>query len=394
MSVNQSGTMSLAELNSEEMSKHVGGIIFVSFLMIIGLIGNIHVLIVFGMKMKPSNHRTFICLLAVLDLISCSIGMPFILVDLTHPLTFNMTTACKILRMLNYFICACSVFTMLVASADRYRKVCQPLGWQFSDKTTKLACGIFVLIAAGISWPALILFGNASIKTEYVNITGVGCSTDDKYIHTKYQSYFNTALIVIAMGTLVVHVVLYSLICRVIKNHSLNKLQIKQTKLPRPSAIQESVVSITDISVNYAVDLSSQVTENCDKRANEKQHIVSSSCTNGSPRSVKLPNCSQNGCMHVKNQLKMFRETRRVTVVLFAIVAIFFISYIPHLILKLAVYSQDNFLGKLSTPGLLLYNTFIWCFFINNVANPIVYLFLDIKFRAEVMSYYRHLFLV
>lgn len=392
---NHSRRVTIADLNSEEVWKHVGGIIFVSLLMIVGLLGNVHVLIIFGRRMKPSNHRTFICFLCVVDLISCCIGMPFVLVDLTHPLMFYMTAACKILRMVNYFIGVSSVFIMLVISVDRYRKVCQPLNWQISDKLAKVTCGLVILVAAGLSWPALILFGHTTVETGYVNITGVRCSTDDHYIHTNYQTFFNIALILIVAVAFVIHIVLYSIICRAIKNHNLNNLKIKQIKslrrVPTPETV--TVFSVTDISAVDASESSPQCNKKCNTRLSHSDGSASSNFSMELSQNIRAENDSQNGGIHVKNQFKKFKETRRMTVIFFAIVAIFFISYIPHLMLKIIVYSREDFLESISRPALVTYNTFIWCFFINNVANPIVYMFLDIKFRAEVITFYRRLFL-
>ena len=382
---NHSTSVTLAELNSEEVSKNIGGIIFVSFLMITGLLGNLHVMVVFG-KMKPSNHRTFICFLCLVDLISCCIGMPFVLVDLTHPLTFYMIAACKILRTVNYFMGLSSIFLMLVITIDRYRKVCHPLSWQLSGKMVKIACATVVFVAIGLSWPALILFGHTTVELGYGNITGVRCSTDDKYADSSYQTYFNVALILMVLIAFVVHIVLYSIICRVIKNHNLHNLQMKQIKSLRRMPSPNRAVSTTDISILSSSDSSPQCAKKHDATESDKQRIASAKYTSASYRE------GNENSVHLKNSLKKFRETRRMTIIFFAIIAIFFISYVPHLTLKVIVYSQKEFLEQLSRPGIVLYNTFIWCFFINNSANPIVYMFLDIKFRAEILAFYRHIF--
>jgi hypothetical protein len=50
----------LQELNREEAEYYVGGVLFVSITMMIGTIGNIHVLVVYAFRMKPSNPRIFI----------------------------------------------------------------------------------------------------------------------------------------------------------------------------------------------------------------------------------------------------------------------------------------------------------------------------------------------
>lgn len=50
----------LEELNSEEAKVHSGGYVFVSVLMAFGLVGNLHVILFFGFRMKNSNYRILI----------------------------------------------------------------------------------------------------------------------------------------------------------------------------------------------------------------------------------------------------------------------------------------------------------------------------------------------
>ena len=385
---NISGAITLTHLNNEEIHKNIGGLIFVSMLMITGLLGNLHVLVVFGKKMKPSTHRTFICVLAIVDLIGSTVGMPFVLVDLTHPLTFYMTAACKVLRMVNYFMGISSVFLMLVVTVDRYRKVCHPLKWQLSGKMAKVLSCIVLIFSVGLSWPTLILFGHITVELGNNNLTGVRCSTDDKYANSPYQTYFNAMLIIMVLIALVAHIVLYSIICGVIKNHNLHKLELKEIKSIRRGASchNDNAVSTTEISIVSATESSTplQSIKQHEKR-NKKVHISSKY------RMASVNEDKNEIAVHFKNNLKKFRETRRMTIIFFAIIVIFFISYVPHLILKVIVSSQKDFLARLSRPGIILYNTFIWCFFINNSANPIVYMFLDIKFRTEVKAFYKHM---
>ena len=110
---------SLEDLNNEEAKQYIGGVFFVSIAMVVGIIGNIHVLVVYKFRMKQSNPRIFILFLAVLDLITSAIGMPFVVVDLRNPLTFTLTAVCKTLRFVNYFICVSSALILLVIAIDR-----------------------------------------------------------------------------------------------------------------------------------------------------------------------------------------------------------------------------------------------------------------------------------
>jgi hypothetical protein len=110
---------SLSKLNQEEAKQYIGGVVFVTIIMIFGFVGNLHVLLVYAFRIKPSNHRIFILVLGALDFTTCIVGMPFIIVDLRNPLTFTMSFACKTLRFINYFICSASILTLLVIAADR-----------------------------------------------------------------------------------------------------------------------------------------------------------------------------------------------------------------------------------------------------------------------------------
>lgn len=110
----------LEVLNEEEARQYIGGVIFVFILMVIGIIGNFHVLVVYIFRMKRSNPRIFIIFLAALDFLTCSIGMPFVIIDLRNPLTFTIIPACKILRFINYFIGISSALILLIIAIDRW----------------------------------------------------------------------------------------------------------------------------------------------------------------------------------------------------------------------------------------------------------------------------------
>ena len=368
----------LSELNSKETSKHIGGIVFISALMVTGVFGNSHVLAIYGRKIKPSNHRTFIFVLGMVDMIACCVGMPFVLVDLTHQLTFTMIAMCKIVRFVNYFVGVTSSLLMLVVTIDRYRKVCLPLKWQISDKMAKVACGFVIMFCIGSSWPTLFLFGYSTVETKHENVTGVRCATDDKFVETNYQKLFNTYLIGMVVVTFVVHIVLYISICRALVSHNSRTMKIKTMDS------QESFHTIAN--VNYSIsDISIiQTSENLNLESFRIEDNMAKDIGRQSTSSkYKFTESTRN----VKNLAKHTLETRRITIIFFSIVVIFMISYIPHLTLKIVVFST-KFLENLCLTGTIIYNTVIWCFFINNMSNTIVYMFLDKKFRLEVRKLY------
>ncbi|KAL3891624.1 hypothetical protein ACJMK2_003878 [Sinanodonta woodiana] len=211
--------LSLEELNQNVARKNLGGVIFVSILMVIGLIGNVHILYVYAFKFKSSNIRTFILWLGTIDLLVCLVGMPFIIYDLTHPLLFFATNVCKALRYFDYIMSFSSASTLILISIERYRKICVPLGRQLTLRMSKIACVCVLLFAICVSWPALVLYGHTTVETENRNITGVQCYTDDRYKMTPYQTYFNIFLVGLISLMLVVMIILYLFMGRTLFEH-------------------------------------------------------------------------------------------------------------------------------------------------------------------------------
>ena len=102
---------------------------FVICVMSFGVIGNVLVLMVYGHKLqRPSNYRSFVLMLAGIDMASCCIGMPGILVDMLNPLSSVYSdVTCKLFRLLTHEIVSASAMTHLLIGIERYRKICMSL---------------------------------------------------------------------------------------------------------------------------------------------------------------------------------------------------------------------------------------------------------------------------
>ncbi|XP_071156966.1 cholecystokinin receptor type A-like isoform X1 [Mytilus edulis] len=380
--------MLLEELNQEEAKQYVGGIIFVTFLMIIGIIGNLHVLFVYTFRIKPSNHRIFILSLAVLDMITCIVGMPFIIVDLRNPLTFTMVSACKVLRFVNYFICTSSALILTVIAIDRYRKICVPLGKQISKRIAKVLILVCLGTSMVLSWPAPVLYGHSSINTTNPNITGVRCFTEDQFKNTQLQAYFNAILILLVCVVFGILLVLYSLIGMVISKHTTFKGSVPGAT-SSDSSKHKITVSTDASSEDKPVFKGENVTKNING-ANLKENEL-----------IDLPQASLSvtGTNYIpgildtkKNEKSKFDRAKRTAFMFFLITSFFFISYFPHLTLQILAFVKTGFVSNMSFSEKVLYNTFLWCFFINNMSNCFVYGFCDTRFRTEVKKIYNTLF--
>lgn len=80
----------------------------------------------------------------------------------------------------------------------------------------------------------------------------------------------------------------------------------------------------------------------------------------------------------------------KVTKMLFVITIVYFISFIPHLVLMNIVLLDEHFLISLDGIQAGIYYIGLRSFLINAVANPFVYNFMDKKFRKECKTIWYH----
>lgn len=71
----------LQQLNDENAMARLPTIVYLSVLMVLGILGNLIVIIVYTFRYSKSNYRTFILCLSVIDIMSCCIYIPVEIVD-------------------------------------------------------------------------------------------------------------------------------------------------------------------------------------------------------------------------------------------------------------------------------------------------------------------------
>lgn len=305
----------------------------------------------------------------------------------------------------------------------RYRKVCIPLGRQITQGQAKILCLIALCISAALSWPAPVLYGHSTVQTKNPNITGVRCFTEDQFKSSIYQAIFNEMLIVIFFSMFIILVILYSLMARIIWKHDefRRSFAVSGTTMKRRLKnidihSGESDIDISAVSSDVMLTLESSTRSYDIKTVHQTIGPVHSSftqnsldstnsyigdATNNAVRGRALDDArsdkalrsdgTDNGDDKKKSHYKNFLQLhimKKTTIMMFLITAVFLISYIPHLTLKIVLFVKKDFLINMNFAEKLLYNTFVWCFFINNMANSLIYGFVDIRFRQNVISLY------
>ncbi|KAL3858416.1 hypothetical protein ACJMK2_013130 [Sinanodonta woodiana] len=370
----------IQNLNNQIALGNIGGIVFISISMIVGIPGNVIVIYIYLRKYQPSTHRTFIVCLAILDLASCCLSMPFFITVLRYPIEFfSNDVVCKIFHFLTYCLIIGSGFVLVTIAAERHRKICTPHGKQLSEKMSKYVCIIDLLLAGLLSWPGAVLYGNNKYIVGRRGPEGIQCTVSDDFAGTKYPSYFSFVLLFLFIISIIPIFIMYTLIGK-----QLWKMNKRSYRKNQATAISE--VPCSTVTYNAAATQSSE-----DKDTNLKKNsisILSSECK-GDNEIISDDTQQYNNTKNTKDGKgnKKNRERNKTiafTRIFFIITVVLIISFCPHWGLRFADFINKDFLANLSFAEIVAYQTFRWSFFINSIANPIIYGLYDRTFKHEV----------
>ena len=190
-------------------------IAYVVIVMACGILGNGLVLLVYGRKIqKLSNYRSFVLMLAWVDMTQSCIGMPGILVDMLNYVTFYSNTGCKLLRLVSHIIISASLMTHLLIGIERHRKICKPLKRQITSRVAKLILLTIVLSAFVIGLPAYMFYGRRQIEVKNTNITLNVCFITDDYENTIIPIIYEVSIVVFLVLTVLILFLIYVQITR------------------------------------------------------------------------------------------------------------------------------------------------------------------------------------
>ncbi|XP_063443373.1 kappa-type opioid receptor-like [Mytilus trossulus] len=317
------GNVTTNEINHAFSLRNLPGILFVSTLSLLGISGNFLVIWIFGLKFNQSSYRIYVLCLAVLDFINCFMTMPFVLTYLLYMENYPSELLCKIGHLIGFFIGIASPFTLILIAADRYRNVCRPLSLQWSARRAKLMCLFINIVALFISWYVPIVYGTTEMKSVNRSIVLVQCFKENGTLSQTITWW--QYIILTGLFTLV-------------------------------SAFLIVIYLVIMINVRRKSKLFTKY--------NPEEHIQDANIT------------FTNRIIH----------TKKATVTFFIISSVYVLSSLVHHVLALFLHVVQNVECKMSYTQSVLFWSFFWTVFINNVANPVIYGLSDTRFKQCIKS--------
>lgn len=384
-------TIYLHQYDDMYASKYLPAIVFVAILMLVGVVGNSLVCYVYLFKFKPSTTRCFIVTLALLDILNCSLSMPLKIVHMRHHATSGLY-GCRFATISLTFFSLASAAVLLPVAVDRYLKICKPFASQMTVFYAKVGCAVACTVAFLLTIPPAIIHGPTIHPLPHANATFCYLSDGERGTlpHVIYSGV-QMLLFVMTAGALIV---MYTCIWhRVYKQKKAFRQRARagssNRMSPNRNCTQESTSetlttspNVNRTSMNETSTISQQGNQSLDP-----QNDSSSLKTEHEQCAFTSP--SRSGPIHDKGVTTTLHQeyvVRRMTLMLFLISLMFFISFLPYLIITVTVSSNKSFAERLTVISSASVIIFERSYFIQSACNPFIYSFCSVNFRREMMK--------
>ena len=226
---------SLSNVSKEEMERYkdrlsddtamllLPALLIFGIILIFGTVGNLLVLIVYYLKFKTSYIRTAILALAVFDLVTCTLCIPFEILDMCYSYNYTSNVLCKGHRFLTTVVQMASGFALVCVANDRYRRICYPLRQQATEKDATRRMLLSCVIAAVLAVPATLVYGVAPVPTPIAHVNGLECSTSEMFKRHPLRMAYSVVLCLVFVAAFTSMIVYYILIGRKVLHQVQNR---------------------------------------------------------------------------------------------------------------------------------------------------------------------------
>ncbi|KAK3109134.1 hypothetical protein FSP39_023669 [Pinctada imbricata] len=294
---------------------------YLVILMVIGIVGNGHVLLVYGRARTKLNYHIFVMALAINDFTACTIILPNEITYIRYNFTYKNGVTCKLFCFLSCTLVFTSMLLLMLTGYERYRRICTPYKEQLTRKTIFIVFAAVSGISCLLSTPVFVTYGIVdTVMAEHPYLNGTKCGILDD---TLTYAYFGAILLT---GTIIFTFIGagYFMIARVL---------IRQKRYTLKTQSNKTKFKPTSHSVRF-----------------------------------------QNNSIAIRN-----------TISLMLVSVVSYLGSIPLFILVLLKFAdEDVFARAIQGLGQAGTEILMKGYFINNVVNPIVYIIVDTQFRERV----------
>ena len=401
------GVYDIPEYPTITQTPEVHAVIWIlSILSITGTAGNAVVLYVFYQKKDKQVSTMFIIVLAFVDFTTCLIVIPFTIILEARDFMIQYDFVCKLYQFMITSNIPFSALIMVAIAVDRYFCICHPFLHALNLNRAKLLTVAMAMFSASLGVIVSLMYGVYNFMDRVMmpvpafnrsslsgggggNDTNVGyfqdfaafynnypvdergkfvvfvgqCRTNELIIGANFMWYYQRFYMVLYLVSLVVVIILYVLIY-----HS---VMVRRNRRERQKSKALPLVQLQNETAQMSTVEETLLTQ-----------------VNGDDKAAKEDNTDNSNAAKIKTAVKgsLNRKSTKkdnnrmanlkTAAMLFVVTVVFVITFLPALLMTL---------------DLIPYNmTVFYMYFANNVANPVIYSFMNKNFRDDLKKIFFH----
>ncbi|VDI00103.1 Hypothetical predicted protein [Mytilus galloprovincialis] len=426
----------LVDIEEDERIKRIPVAVFIGILTIVGILGNLNILVIFSRNSKHhSTYHVLVSALAVSDLVVCITYLPVEIIMVMKPLSFDFDIVCRLVMMNSYVWGCWTVFLILLIAIERYRRICYPFKDQVSCAHARKLCFILFVLAAINAAPMGYISGTHTFPLSNAT-NGFECFVNDSLQDSYFPvTYFIILLIEVVFIGLAIFCLYISVRSKIIKSNIIRKQMTNRNVFKKTLKEEVSCTSINKCSFTEPAEKVCQCDRQIFKSSSDSSlnpmstHINNKHVTlDKSSNSKDLDNTeilslsnllpSPNGLhnllsvassvdsmdtsilnktrrssakmlfINLKNKYEITNNVTRVTIGLVVISVIFFVTLITFMVLTLIRIVYHEALSKMSPTESYIFLFGFELGYLNHVVNSFIYFYNDRRFRKELKSLY------
>ena len=374
------------EWNKELSDVLIPNDVILTLYVLLGICGNSVVLYVYKVRLTGKmTDRYFIPFLAITDLSASTVCGTFGIALNMMQASFTNTHLCKAWWFFAAFTTYMSIQLLLIIAVQRYLKVVKPVGRQMDVRINRIAMLGALCLAVIIAGPTTALYGSVPFPNKNGTIIGMRCSKikgENKTGSILYGSVIGLIAITIVASLIGIYLRVGWTIFRHMKfNRNFSNAAIDEDMSSEKST---KGTSIDEIDQGKPDVTKQDIANGKNKQLDHKSSVFTT-------QTIHSDNVSQNKTGNPKKPRKTDHHDKinkkimhKFTLMFMLITFIFLVCYIPKVLIMLVEALNPKFWEEFSDTDraamLFVYRMYI----INNVSNPFVYAFLDVKFRNEL----------
>ena len=178
---------------------------------IIGVVGNILVIFVYGLRYPKNHFRCLVLALSFVDLTSCFTTVPMETVSTWYWFNAPSRVLCKAKNFSVQFTGLSAMYMLFVTALYKYRQICKPFKIQITQKLIIILCCIGIFASFSCAVPAAVIWdiNNHTITVNNVSEFAMICEVHRDYHETLIPSMYRHLLSVydiFLLATIVLYV--------------------------------------------------------------------------------------------------------------------------------------------------------------------------------------------